>query len=104
MQNLMFYKDTLFQNKIKFYCIKAAIAVMAEDASVVAHMQRVDFAHRILQNGPNLDQYALGILTNTTIKGHIDAGTSYDADLEFAVNSLFNAYAGVANITEVPQE
>ena len=98
MQNANYFKDTSFKEKVHFYMVKAAIAVMAEAATVDFHEKRVDLAIRILRGSFSIEAYALGVMTNTTVKGHIDAGTSYDNDLEFVVNSLFTAYAGGANI------
>lgn len=99
MQNASYYKDQAFREKVLFYLVKAAIAVMAEDASVDYHAQRVDFARQVLCNGASLDMYSLGVLANPTIKGKVDAGESYNSDLEFVVNSLFTAYAGGSNIS-----
>ena len=100
MQNINYYKDTNFQEKIQFYLIKAAIAIMTEEAVVEHHVKRVAFASRILHGGFRIDSFAIGVMTNVTVKTHIDAGTSYDDDLEFVVNSLFTAYAGGANIAD----
>ncbi len=97
MHNANYYKDIGFRDKVMFYLTKAAIAVMAEEASVEHHEKRVEFAKQVFRNGFSLDNYALGVMTNTTIKGHVDSGSSYDTDLEFTVNSLFTAYAGGAN-------
>jgi len=97
MQNMNYYKDTAFQEKIAFYVTKAAIAVMAEEAATEHHSLRVDFAIRVLKGSFSINAYALGVMTNVTIKGKIDSGTSYDTDLEFTVNSLFTAFSGGAN-------
>jgi len=97
MQNSNCYKDTIFKDKVNYYMVKAAIAVMAEEVATEHHEKRVDLASRILRGSFSVEAYALGVTTNAAIKGKIDAGTSYDADLEFTVNSLFTAYAGGAN-------
>lgn len=97
MQNSNCYKDTIFQEKVNYYMVKAAIAVMAEEATVEHHEKRVDLASRILRGSFSVETYALGVTTNETIKGKIDSGQGYDDDLEFTVNSLFTAYAGGAN-------
>ena len=100
MQNANYYKDTGFKEKVHYYMVKAAVAVMAEEATTDHHVKRVDLANIILRGSYSVESYALGVMTNTTVKAHIDAGTSYDSDLEFVVNSLFNAYAGAANEVE----
>ena len=97
MQNATYYKDLGFRDKVQFYLVKAAVAVMTEAADYEHHEKRVEFSKQVLRNGVPLDTYALGVMTNSTIKAKIDAGESYDADLEFVVNSLFTAFAGGAN-------
>ncbi|MEA1877352.1 MAG: hypothetical protein U9N86_10850 [Bacteroidota bacterium] len=97
MDNANYYLDSDFQDKVKFYMVKAAIAVMAELNTTDFHAERVAFAGKVLNNTASLDAYALGVSVNSTIKSKIDAGTDYDSDLEFVVNSLFTAYSGGAN-------
>ena len=97
MQNANYYLDADFQDKIRFYVTKAAIAVMAEAQDYAHHAERVAYAKKVLNNLYSLDAYALGVSVNPTVKSKIDAGTDYDDDLEFVVNSLFTAYAGGAN-------
>jgi len=97
MDNVDYYKNEEFRDKITFYLVKASIAVMAEASTTEHHIKRVDFAQQILHTGFVLEAYFIGVMTNATIKAHIDAGTSYDSDLEFVVNSLFTAFAGGYN-------
>ena len=97
MQNANYYKDTGFKEKVHYYMVKASIAIMNEAAETEHHVKRVDLANRILRGSFPVESYGLGVMTNTTIKGHIDAGTSYESDVEFVVNSLFNAYSGASN-------
>ena len=96
MNNADYYHNVDFQEKVKFYVIKAAIAIMAEAASVDHHTERVAYAVKVLNDTSSIPMYSLGVSVNATVKAHIDAGTSYDSDLEFVVNSLFTAYAGGA--------
>jgi len=96
MQNANYYLDQDFQDKVRFYVVKAAIAVMTEASTVDFHTERVAYATKVLNNTASISAYALGVSTNPTIKAKIDAGTDYDADLEFVVNSLFTAFAGGA--------
>jgi len=94
MENANYYLDHDFQDKVKFYVVKAAVAVMSEAESTDNHAARVVFAGKVLAGTSSMAMYALGVSTNATVKGKIDAGTDYDSDLEFVVNGLFNAYAG----------
>jgi len=85
-----------FLLKIKYEMVKAAIAVMAEAAATVGHAARITYAGKILDGSASVEQMAIGVATNTTIKGHIEAERDYVPDLPFTINSLFNAYAGVS--------
>ena len=89
-----------FQNKIRFYLIKAAVSIMNEAGSTANHQKRVDYAQEVLAGSVNLDDYCRAVLQNATIQGKVDAGTDYDGDLEFAINENFNAFAGVYNPVE----
>ena len=95
--NADYYKNGDFQNKVRFYMVKAAVAVMAEANTVEHHGLRVAYATKVLNGTASGGAYSLGVSVNPTIKAHIDAGTEYDGDLEFTINSLFTAYAGGSN-------
>ena len=92
MENANYYLDQDYQDKVRYFLVKAAIAVMAEDGATDNHAARVLFAQKCLAGTASVASYALGVSTNATIKGKIDAGTDYDSDLEFVVNSMFDAY------------
>jgi hypothetical protein len=91
-----------FSRRINMAAFNCALAVMAESANTPSHAQRVIFAATILAgNSPNL-LLAYGILNNTTIAAEADVSSPPgfaipDGDLQFAMNSIFNAYAGVSN-------
>lgn len=95
LSNTDYYKDATFQSKIKYLMQKAAIAVMAEAANTVEHTKRVAYASEILDGHASVQEFSLGVTTNSTIKTAIDASADFNNDLEFVVNSLFNAFAGV---------
>ena len=94
MINANYYLNQDFQDKISFYMTKAAIAVMAELDTTANHVNRVAYAEDILAADVSINAYAQGVSTNATIKTKIDNEEDYDSDLEFVVNSLFDAYAG----------
>ena len=94
MINANYYLDQDFQDKIRFFMVKAAISVMAEINTTDFHTERAAYAIKILSGTASVDAYALGVSANDTVKAKIDAETDYDSDLEFVVNSLFTAYAG----------
>lgn len=81
---------------VKYYTIKAAVAIMAEDAGTESHAERVVYANMVLSGAASVDEYAIAVATNSTVLGKILADQPYDSDLEFVVNSLFNAFAGVS--------
>ncbi len=83
-----------FQRKVKYYMQKAAIAILGEDSETTGHTERVAYASKILSGEASVLEFSVGVVTNTTIAGKIDAGTDYDSDLEFVVNSMFNDFAG----------
>ena len=93
--------QTSMLRRVKFLATKAAVAVMAEDAGTANHAERVVYAKTVLDGTYNANTMAIACLTNSTIQAGADVtdapdyGIS-DNDLEFAVNSLFNAMAGVA--------
>lgn len=89
-----------FQQRVNYALTVAAVNVMAEAANTVSHTQRVAFAKQILSGGfPNAAYY--GVLTNGTIAAEENSASAAqnipDADIQFAVNSIFNALAGVSN-------
>lgn len=89
-----------FQRRVNYYVVKAAVAVMAEDPLTANHAERVAFANKVFVSDYNLDQYTSAVTSNPTILAGLsisdpDNGV-VDGDLEFVVNSAFNAFAGVA--------
>ena len=92
--------ETEWLARVKFYMQKSAIAVMAELGSVANHTERVAYAKKVLDGTASIVEYSFGVVTNSTvlaaISDSLDDNGVIDADLEFTVNSLFNAYAGVA--------
>lgn len=68
-------------------------------AFVNNHSGRATFSIKVAQGNYNLAAAALAVLTNATIAAEATNGTSGnmipDADIQFAVNSLWNMLAGV---------
>jgi len=93
--------QTSFLRRVRYSMKKAAVAVMAEDAGTASHAERVVYAKTVLDGTASVQEYASAAVTNATIttNGDITAGPLFgtsDSDLEFTVNSMFNAMAGVA--------
>jgi hypothetical protein len=86
--------DADFQNRVKYFFQKAAIAVMAEDPGTTNHDERADFAGAVLGGDMDVLELAIAVATNATIAANIVATIeSTDNDVEFTVNSMYNAFA-----------
>jgi hypothetical protein len=71
--------------------IKSALAVAAEDAGAAKHAERRIFAERVLHEPQRWARLVvLGVVTNPAI-----SAKSSDDDIEFTVNSMWDAYAGI---------
>jgi len=88
-----------FQLRVKFFATKAAIAIMAESAGTANHAERVVWANAEIAGENSTGQQSYSVSTNSTIQADIDSspgnGVS-DGDMEFTVNSMVNAWAGVS--------
>jgi len=84
--------------RVRFFAVKAAIAVMAEDPETMNHAERVAYAKKVLHGETSMSDYAWATITNSAFDG-VDDPSLFgitDQALEFTVNSMFNAMAGVA--------
>jgi hypothetical protein len=77
-----------FADRVRYAAIKAAIAVMNEAAPAA---DRLAYAEAVLRGEADIGQLAVGVLTNPTIASLAEA--SSDADVEFTVNAIFDAFA-----------
>lgn len=92
--------DANFKNRVNYAMINAAIAVVAESNATANHGKRCDYAKLILDGSANIFQMAIGVLNNATIAAEANSATTPDfaipdSDIQFAVNSNFNAYSGI---------
>jgi hypothetical protein len=87
-----------FRGRISYAMKKAALDVRAEAPSGDT-AKRQALATRILDGAENMNQWAVAVTTNATIGAAIDANPTApvipDADIQFTVESLYNAFAGV---------
>ena len=81
------------QRKIRYYFAKAAVAVVAEDGGTTNHAERMVFAGDILYGTIADKTLTWPIMTNATIAGKIASDTDYTSDIEFVVNSMYDAFA-----------
>lgn len=83
------------QGRVRFFLIKAGIAVMNEDAGTPNHVNRKLYAARVLAGSADIFQAAVGVTTDATVGSAIDSSSSVtDTDMENAISSQLNAYAG----------
>lgn len=92
-----------FQSRVSYALVVAAVNVMAESAGTVNHAERVIYAKKIINGDYDLIDPSMAVLTNSTIAAESDStivsNGSFnipDGDIQFAINSLFNALAGVS--------
>jgi hypothetical protein len=73
--------------------LQAAANVMSEDDTTVGHTERTAWANKVLLN-PSLESQAIafGVAAQPGITGP----EASDQDILFTINSLVNAWAGVA--------
>jgi len=88
-------RNANFRLRVQHAMVKASIAVMAEDPATPNHAARAAFAQTALGEPERTSaRMAMGVVTNPVI-----SADSSDSDIEFTVNSMWNAYAG-AGVTE----
>ncbi len=85
-----------FQNRVKYALTSAAVSVYNEASSSTGHAARVAYAKSVIAGNYNLAPASLAVLTNSTIGSeavlaHPPDFSIPDSDLQFAVNSLWNA-------------
>lgn len=91
-----------FQQRVRYAMSVAATNVYAEGSGVTGHAARAAFAVRVLSGNFDIQSACYGVLTNSTIATEATipasgppAGNSIpDADIQFAVNSIWNVLAG----------
>ena len=80
-----------FIARVQAAMVKSAIAVSSEDPETPAHATRVQWATQVLRDPAH---YAARIAFGVAANPDITADSPDDA-IEFTVNSVWNAYAGV---------
>lgn len=85
-----------FKGKVDYAWVKAAIAVMAEEATIKNHVERVAYAKTILDGTAPMQKVYMGFATNTAIKTKLLDSIDPESDLDFVSATLFNAFSGVA--------
>lgn len=87
-----------FIGRVRYALTSAAVSVYNEASTTTGHAQRLALASQVIQGGYNPGSAALPVLTNAAIAAEATLATAPDfgipdTDLQFAVNSLWNALA-----------
>ncbi len=89
--------NSAFQQRVRYALAVGAVAVYSEVSSSTGHTPRLAMATAVLQGNYSPAPMALAVLTNPTIAAEAtftsDGYNIPDSDLQFAVNSLWNALA-----------
>ena len=93
-------KDANFQLRVGYAMSVAAVNVYAESTGVTGHVLRVEFSRSVFTGNYNILNACLMVLTNAAIAAEANVATTPgfaipDGDIQFAVNSLWNDFAGV---------
>jgi hypothetical protein len=87
-----------FKRRVAYALTVASVAAYNEAGTVPGHAARAAYATKVLNGDFSLDGAVLGVLSNPTIAAEgqsAPAGNSIpDADIQFAINSIFSALAG----------
>jgi hypothetical protein len=90
--------DPIFQSRVRGAAIKSALAIMADipdntPEAIEDHRKRAGLSREVLLDPERLSRaMAPGVASNAVITGE-----SSDSDIEFTVNSIWSAFAGVIN-------
>lgn len=86
-----------FITRVAGAMVKSAIAVVNEAATTAYHATRAQWATQVLRDPEHYaKRVACGVAANPVI-----TAASSDSDIEFTVNSIWDAYAGVITTAEV---
>ena len=94
-----------FRRRVEIALLNAVKDVMAENPTITNHGERVVYAKKVISDPTNETLKAIKlVITNTSISSSssLDKNlgryttTATDSDIQFTVNSLFNALAGIS--------
>lgn len=96
-QQVELARTASFIERVQGAMVKSALAVSSEDPATVARATRVQWATQVLRDPAHYAQrMSFGVAANPVI-----TADSPDDAIEFTLNSIWNAYAGV--ITAAPE-
>jgi len=91
--------DKGFLLRVEYACYVAAQNIYSEVPTTQGHAARVVLAKQVFTGSFPLSSFAWSVLTNATISAEANPATTPDfaipdGDIQFAVNSVWNAIAG----------
>jgi hypothetical protein len=82
-----------FFSRVWFFIVKAAIAISSENPATPLHAERIALSREILQEQIEWsDRFSVAVVTNATILSAANLDSVPDGDVEFVVNSVYNAF------------
>lgn len=84
--------DPIWRGRCQSAALQAATNIMSEDTTTAGHAQRADFANKVLLQ-PSLTSPAIGF--GVACQPGITGKDASDSDIQFTINSMWNAWAGV---------
>lgn len=87
--------NEVYSRRVEYALYVAAVNVMSEDAGALEHAKRVTFATEVLSGRASIRSAVSASLTNPSLTSASNANAITDSDLQFTINSLFNALAGI---------
>lgn len=85
-----FARTKEWADRVTYFALKAAIAILAEDIATPNHDNRLIWAGEVL-DGTDLTTLVFATTTNATVA--TDRAATTDNDLEFVVNSMVDHFA-----------
>lgn len=87
-----------FQQRVSYAMSAAAVSVYAESTGTTGHVARAAYANKVSAGSYSLRDACLAVLTNATVLAEGNLATLPgnaipDADVQFAVNSIWNLLA-----------
>lgn len=89
-------QDTDFRDRVEHFLVKSSVAITNENPATPLHTERISLANKILSQ-PNLlvDRACLITATTSQVLSQPTFASVTDANLELAVNSIYNAMLNI---------
>ncbi len=88
--------NDIIRRVANFALYVSAVAAMKESAATPGHAQRVEFAKRVFERNVDIISVLYTLFTDSTLLGLTRAGQATDAQVQAAMDSVFNMLAGIS--------